>query len=183
MLSRDTNLNIVWASGGVLLAAAVAMPGLAAKPPAAKGGKPTAKSAPGAQVFQQQCASCHGKNGEGTAAYSRPLAGDKSPAQLAQYIAQAMPPGPKHASPADAQKVAPYIYDTFYSPLAQERNRPARVALSRLTVRQLKNSVSDIVGSFRTATPEPTEEGLRAEYFKGKRIRKEERAFERVDAG
>lgn len=187
MLSRDVNLNILWASGGVLLAAAVAMPGLAAKPPASKGGKPAAKSqkavALGEQVFREQCASCHGKNGEGAAAYPRALAGDKSPAQLAKYIAQAMPPGPKHASLADSQKVAPYIYDTFYSPLAQERNRPARVALSRLTVRQLRNSVSDIVGSFRKATPEPTIEGLRAEYFKSKRIDNKERAFERIDPG
>ncbi|MBC7805520.1 MAG: DUF1592 domain-containing protein [Akkermansiaceae bacterium] len=185
MSLRDTNLNIVWASGGVLLAAAVAVPGLAAKPPAAAGAKTTAKMGKpvgtGEQVFRQQCAPCHGKNGEGAAAYSRPLAGDKSPAQLAKYIAQAMPPGPKHTSLADAEKVAPYIYDTFYSPLAQERNRPARVALSRLTVRQLKNAVSDIVGGFRASAAEAGEPGLRAQYYKGKHTRKEELAIERVD--
>ncbi len=175
----------MWASGGVLLAAAVAMPGLAAKPPPvprAKTAVPARKTVgEGEQVFRQQCAPCHGKNGEGAAAYSRPLAGDKSPAQLAKYIAQAMPPGPKHASPADAAKVAPYIYDTFYSPLAQERNRPARVALSRLTVRQLKNAVSDIVAAFRESAAVEGEPGLRAAYFKSEETRDKDRVFARVD--
>src|SRR5207244_12673845 len=52
--------------------------------------------------------------------------------------------------PTNRQKVAAYIHDAFYSPLGQARNKPARIELSRLTVRQYQNAVADLVGSFRT---------------------------------
>ena len=53
----------------------------------------------------------------------------------------------------DAEKVAAYIYEAFYSKAAQARNpfRPARIELSRLTVRQYRNAVADLIGSFRDA--------------------------------
>ena len=41
------------------------------------------------------------------------------------------------------------IYDAFYSPDARVRNKPARIELSRLTVRQYQNAVADLIGSFR----------------------------------
>ena len=71
--------------------------------------------------------------------------------QLARYIAKSMPeddPG-KCAGP-EADKVAAYIHDAFYSKAAQERNKPPRVELSRLTVRQYRNAVADLIGTFRT---------------------------------
>jgi mono/diheme cytochrome c family protein len=184
-----------WLSGSAFLAlAAVA----AAAPDASsaqqksqagqKGTKPAAPSAknvasPGEKIFKEQCAPCHGAKGEGTGAYSRALTGDLSAGQLAKYLAKSMPPGPKKIKPADAEKVADYIYGAFYSPLAQERNRPARVALSRLTVRQLRNSVTDLIGTFGgNFTPNVAEHGLKAEYFKAKRFQQDDRVMERTDA-
>src|ERR1051326_2645590 len=89
-------------------------------------------------------------------------------------------PGPKCAGP-DAQKVAAYIFNAFYSPLAQARNRPPRVELSRLTVRQYRNAVTDLIGSFRKPAQLDEKRGLRGEYFKSARFRGGERALERVD--
>src|SRR5258708_7176361 len=46
----------------------------------------------GAQIYRQMCARCHGADGEGTKKeYPEPLAGKKSLAQLARYIAKSMP--------------------------------------------------------------------------------------------
>src|SRR5205823_3966436 len=83
---------------------------------------------------------------------------------------------------ADAEKVATYVYDAFYSKIAQARNQPARVELSRLTVRQYRNAVADVVGSFRPASP-PWDDrrGLRGEYFKSRRMQANQRVFERID--
>ena len=51
----------------------------------------------------------------------------------------------------DAEKVAAYIYESFYSKAAQARNKfqPPRIELSRLTVRQYQNAVADLFGSFQ----------------------------------
>ena len=56
---------------------------------------------------------------------------------------------PGRASATDAEKVAAYIYEAFYSKTAQARNTAARIELSRLTVRQYRNAVADLIGSFR----------------------------------
>src|SRR5437868_4769320 len=45
----------------------------------------------GEQIYTEQCASCHGKQGEGSKEYGHPLVGDKSVGQLAKYIAKSMP--------------------------------------------------------------------------------------------
>ena len=107
----------------------------------------------GEQIYRQQCASCHGAAGEGTAEnYPHPLAGDRSVAQLARLIAKTMPEDdPGTCVGEDAEKVAAYIHDAFYSPVAQARNKPPAIELSRLTVRQYRNAVADLVGSFRRA--------------------------------
>lgn len=135
----------------------------------------------GEQLYRAQCAACHGAKGEGGAGFSKPLTGTQSVGQLAQFLTSAMPPGPKHVSTGDAAKIAAFAYSAFYSPLAQERNRPARVSLSRLTSRQLKSAVADLVGSFRPAPPTTTERGLKAEYFKAKRFQSSERLLTRTD--
>ncbi len=113
----------------------------------------TRKPAPtGAQIFRQQCAACHGARGEGAKGHPKPLIGSRSVGELAAFIQKSMPPGAARKLPAaDAGKVAAHIHDAFYSPLAQERNRPARIELSRLTVRQYRNALADLVGSFRPA--------------------------------
>src|SRR5262245_35477039 len=45
----------------------------------------------GAAIYQQKCARCHGKAGEGTKAHPDPLVGNRSLDQLKRYIARAMP--------------------------------------------------------------------------------------------
>src|SRR5207253_8516164 len=94
----------------------------------------------GEQIYRQRCASCHGAKGEDTEDnYPNPLVGEKSVVQLANFIARKMPKdSPDKCKGPDAGKVAAYIYETFYSKEAQERNKPPRIELSRLTVRQYR---------------------------------------------
>ncbi len=81
----------------------------------------------------------------------------------------------------DAQKVAAYVHQAFYSKAAQARNRPARIELSRLTVRQYRNAVADLIGTFRTPGEWDDRRGLKAEYFKSRRFRTSDRVIERID--
>jgi mono/diheme cytochrome c family protein len=155
------------------------LPGLAALAlPAAADEPPT-----GEAIYQQRCASCHGNNGEGTPEeYPKPLIGKSSVNQLAKLIAKTMPADdPGTCTGAEAQRVADYIYNAFYSPTAQARNKPARVELSRLTVRQYRNAVADLIGSFRGGESPTDQRGLKAEYFKSRRMRGQNRALERID--
>src|SRR5437868_5544248 len=145
-------------------------------------GPVTAAERTGEQIYRETCARCHGASGEGGKEYPHELIGKRSQGQLARYIAKSMPEDkPGTCTGADAEKVAAYIYDAFYSPTAQARNKPARVELSRLTVRQYREAVADLVGSFRPAAAWGTERGLRGEYYKSRRFRPDDRAVERVD--
>jgi hypothetical protein len=154
----------------------------------------------GEQIYRQRCTKCHGASGEGSDEYPNRLAGDKSVAALARFIAKKMPKdSPKKCDADEAQKVAAFIYDAFYSHAAQERNKPPRIELARLTVRQYRNAVADLIGSFRSASspPPPNEadkkadskkavreedqHGLRGAYFKSFGFRPGNRVFERVD--
>ena len=136
----------------------------------------------GERVYKDQCVRCHGKAGEGSEDYPRTLAGDRSVNQLAKLIAKTMPEDdPGTCKGPDAEVVAAYIYDAFYSKTAQERNRPARIELSRLTVRQYRNAVADLVGSFREAGTWGDVRGLDGEYFKTRRMGDGNRAIKRVD--
>src|SRR5205085_6438814 len=63
------------------------------------------------------------------------------------------------------------------------RNRPPRIELSRLTVRQYQNTLADLIGSFRSSAKWDAERGLHGEYYKARRRRSNgERLIERVDA-
>jgi len=160
---------------GVSLTASLACVLSAQSAPAPK------KKLSGAEIYAKQCASCHGQKGEGTAKHAKPLVGSQSEGQLAGFIAKTMPPGPKRTCVGpDAQAVAGYIFESFYSPLAQARNKPARIELSRLTVPQYRNAVTDLVGSFRPAAKLDERRGLRGEYYKT-RPRRGDRILERVD--
>lgn len=144
---------------------------------------PAADAPPGEQIYKDQCARCHGKSGEGTDDnYPDPLEGDKSVAQLTKLIHETMPDdADTKTSAADSEKVAAYIYDTFYSPEAGVRNKPARIELSRLTVRQYQIAVADLIGSFRPTAEWGTQRGLRGEYNQSRNIGSNEKHFERVD--
>src|SRR5262249_21105065 len=112
-------------------------------------------------------------SGEGTPkGYPHPLVGDRSLNQLAAYIAKSMPEDkPGTCVGDDAKNVASYVYDSFYSPAARARNRPARVELSRLTVNQYANVVADLLGSFQDREPRDGEPGLRGNYVTRHRIK------------
>jgi len=146
--------------------------------PAGRADEPT-----GELIYAEKCASCHGAKGEGVLdAYKDPLIGDRPLRDLARVIDETMPEGePEALSAEDSQKVAAFIYDAFYSPAAQIRNAPPRVELSRLTVRQYQNAVADLLGEFTGAMNWGDARGLEAEYYKGRRTRRENRVIERVD--
>ncbi len=138
----------------------------------------------GEQIYKQMCARCHGAKGEGTKKYEPPLTGDKSLAQLAAVIDRTMPEGEPEKLDADGSKrVATYMYDAFYSPTAQAKISPPRVELSRLTVKQYRSSVADLVGSFRFPPKADAREGLRAEYFNARNFQQNKRQIDRIDAG
>ena len=125
----------------------------------------------GEAIYQARCQSCHGPAGEGSDEYGKPLIGEKSIGQLTRLIDLTMPEDdPESCAGAEARSVAAYIHESFYSRTAQERNRPARIELSRLTVRQFRNSLADLVGSFRSRVVWTEGSGLRGQYYKSRRI-------------
>lgn len=134
----------------------------------------------GEQIYKSKCAACHGAAGEGTAKHKQRLEGERSPAQLAEVIAKTMPEDdPGSLSDDDARAVAAYVHDAFYSRVARERNRPARIELARLTVRQYRNAVADLVGSFRGPMKWDGPHGLHGEYYPGRHFN--QRVLERTD--
>jgi hypothetical protein len=144
----------------------------------------------GEQIYRQKCATCHGSSGEGTEDhYPRPLIGERPVESLARLIAKTMPEdAPGECVGDDAQKVAAYIYGTFYSKDSPGRNkfRLPRIELSRLTVRQYRNAVTDLIGSFRNPARWEQARGLKGEYSgRGRRRRDNnngESALNRVDS-
>src|SRR3954467_8056045 len=81
---------------------------------------------PGATIYRKLCAECHGDKGQGVQdKYDEPLHGNRSVESLARRIAKTMPDDNVGACVGqDAEQVAAYIYDAFYSPKAQWRLRP-----------------------------------------------------------
>ena len=137
----------------------------------------------GERIYKQQCAWCHGAKGEGSKRYKMPLIGDRTVPQLAVLIDKTMPEDdPDKCTAEDAKAVAAYIYDAFYSPTAQTRNKPPRIELSRLTVEQYRNAVADLIGSFRPPPQRGPGQGLKGEYFSARRFPNNKRVLERVDA-
>jgi len=159
-MSRSLPITSVLATSGVVLLVAAGFRATAQNP------KPTPPP-PGQKIYLAQCAGCHGDKGQGGAGYARPLRGTRSVKELAQYIHTQMPPGAKKTPAPQANLVAAYVHDAFYSPVAQDRNRPARVELARLTVKQFRNAVADLVGDFRPVVPAGDARGLTGSYFKG----------------
>ena len=137
----------------------------------------------GELIYANQCAKCHGDKGQGVAdEYDEPLTGDWRIEKLVRVITRTMPEDePKKCVGDEAQLVARYIFDAFYSPAAQARNNPPRIELARLTNRQFLHSVADLIGSF-TGRPEIGQTGgLKASYHNsrnhsGKTVLKKSRA-------
>tara|TARA_R110002072_G_scaffold99008_1_gene217980 strand:+ start:98946 stop:101282 length:2337 start_codon:yes stop_codon:yes gene_type:complete len=139
----------------------------------------------GKAIYTRLCASCHGTEGEGTADnYPQRLAGDRPLSDLARVITETMPEGESDECIGDdARAVADYIYNAFYSPVAQARIRPPRVALAHLTNTQYRNAVADLIGLFRGGRPYDEKRGLQAEYFASGRFQRDKKLdFNRVDS-
>ncbi|MFO1095283.1 MAG: PA14 domain-containing protein [Planctomycetaceae bacterium] len=139
----------------------------------------------GVESYQRQCARCHGAAGAGTENAPEPLIGDKSVAELAKVIAATMPQdAPGTCTGEDAARVAAFIHEDFYSPVAQARRRPARVEYSRLTVRQYRNAVADLIASFRPRPPQLGDEpGLLGRYLQVRDGPMDDHSFTRTDPG
>jgi cytochrome c553 len=134
----------------------------------------------GNELYKQHCVRCHGAQGEGSPKRAEKLTGELSLGQLTTIIHETMPEdNPGTLNEAQAKAVAQYVHETFYSAIAQERNRAARIELSRLTVRQYRQSVADLIGSFRAPAKWGTEPGLKALYFKSSNQR--DQVAERID--
>jgi hypothetical protein len=144
----------------------------------------TERNLPGHKIFAQQCARCHGRNGEGIKGkYDETLHGDWSIEKLTRYIDKNMPDdNPGKCTPEDAEAAARYIYDTFYSLEARLRSNPPRVELARLTNRQYVNAVADLIKHFTGSDGAPAgEQGLRATYYSSKDFNGDKKVTERID--
>ncbi|MDP6719294.1 MAG: PA14 domain-containing protein, partial [Pirellulaceae bacterium] len=123
----------------------------------------------GKAIYMKLCTECHGKNGEAVKDKTDdPLRGKRSIPSLARRIEKSMPEDhEKKCVGKDAQAVAEYIYHAFYSVEARARNTPARVEVTRLTGRQFRNSIADVLLSFRGDIAFGKVRGLRATYYGG----------------
>ncbi len=151
-------------------------------------GKVAAQAPDGLAIYQKKCASCHGKAGEGAKPYPHPLVGNRSVMQLSRYIMRFMPEdAPGTIKGPEADKVAAYIYDAFYSPAAQAKIKAPRIELARLTVNEYRYAIADLVGGFSTGKPVRSvktgneEYGLRGDYFTVGAKRNRTLAFTRLD--
>jgi hypothetical protein len=138
----------------------------------------------GAKIYRQLCSKCHGRNGDGVKGkYDDALHGDWSLEKLTRYIDKNMPEdGPEKCVGPDAEAVARYIYDAFYSREARARNHPARIELLRLTNRQYVNTVADLLRHFAGDEPGlPKEHGLNGTYYHSRDFRGDMRVETRVD--
>jgi len=138
----------------------------------------------GEAIYQKLCVECHGAKGEGVAdKYDEALYGDRSLESLTRLIERTMPEEkPELCVGEDARAVAAYIYESFYSPQARARNNPVKIDLARLTNRQYRESVADLIASFRPVKQAATG-GLAAEYFQSKGMNKKDKSIlKRTDA-
>src|SRR6266568_1522365 len=138
----------------------------------------------GREIFRQLCAKCHGRNGEGVKGkYDDALRGDWAIEKLARYIDKNMPDdAPEKCVGPDAEAVARYIYDAFYSREARLRNHPPRVELVHLTNRQYLNTVADLIKHLTGNDPTASgERGLRASYCSSRNFNRGSNVVERVD--
>ena len=145
-----------------------------------------AHTPPGGQaIYAEHCASCHGKHGEGNPdEVDEPLQGERSLASLARYIDRKMPEDkPELLNAEESQRVAEFIYGAFYSAEARAKSTPTpKAAFARLTNRQFRESVADLLGSFGQAAQPGEGRGLKAQYFDSDGMNKKARkALERED--
>ncbi|TVP94995.1 MAG: DUF1592 domain-containing protein [Planctomycetaceae bacterium] len=137
----------------------------------------------GRVIYAESCAVCHGDRGEGVpGSYEAALVGDYSVTELAAVITGTMPEGsPEDCVADDAEAVARFVFDAFYSEAAQMRLVTPRAALARLTSNQYRQSVSDLFSHFMGQPDMKEERGLTANYFDHPGWRNEKKVLTRVD--
>lgn len=147
-------------------------------------GAPCLANEAGEQLYAQQCVRCHGQQGAGTEDYPSPLAGDLSVDQLAEQIRLTMPAdNPESLTRDQAQNIARYVHDSFYSAIARARLEPPAIELARLTVNQYRQVTADLVGSFLWQASIGDERGLSAEYYGDRNPKgRDKAALTRTDA-
>ena len=140
--------------------------------------KPVASGRSGESIYRQDCARCHGMQGEGVAGqYDETLHGEQSVASLARYIHRTMPDDRKEkTSETESLAVAEYIHGAFYSPQARARNTRAHIEFSRLTQRRYRESVADLLSGFTPVRRATKPGGLQAEYFQSNGMNKKEKS-------
>jgi len=143
-----------------------------------------AEEVPGAKIYRQMCARCHGPQGEGTTRYSYPLTGDWSLERLSAYIDRTMPEDdPDKLDAQGSRQVAEYIYHAFYSPAAYARLKPPRRELARLTARQHRQSIADLLASFRPPVSLKTQhQGLQGRYYNDRNFNPKSQLLDRIDS-
>ncbi len=107
-----------------------------------------------------------------------PLAGDSSVEQLADLIAKTMPEDKDVKCSGDDAREGRGVHHRrlLFAQTRSCADKPARIELSRLTVRQYQNAVADLIGRFRRRQPSgATERGLRGEYYELAQLRRGER--------
>ena len=142
----------------------------------------------GKQIYERQCASCHGKNGEGVSdRYDDELSGELSLEKLTELVTETMPEeNPDACVGEDARKVSRYIYDQFYSVEARRKRAIPEKRLARLTRQQLINSIADLVQTFQwrvTADEffQQNKRGLKATYYHSRHFRKNKKIETRLE--
>ena len=143
-----------------------------------------ADRAAGAVIYKNLCADCHGDKGQGVATkHDEPLYGERSVASLTKLIDRTMPEDePEKCSAEESRKVALYIYDAFYSPMARAKMNPPKRDFVRLTNRQFRESVADLIGSFSAQSAPGEGRGLAGKYFDSDGMnKKSKKKMERAD--
>jgi hypothetical protein len=113
-----------------------------------------------------------------------PLYGERSLPALAKYIDRSMPDEAPEKCSARSRSVSRVYLSRLLFGRGAGSEQSAEARAARLTNRQFRESVADLIGSFRPQTPPAEGEGLRGEYYESKGMnKKQKRAFERVDKG
>ncbi|QDV57175.1 PA14 domain protein [Rosistilla oblonga] len=144
---------------------------------------PAALAKRGKQLYVAQCASCHGDQGQGVNdRYEEPLFGDLAAEDLARVIHETMPSEkPEACVDQDALAVAEYMIGQFYTAEARAKNQPPRITLSRLTVEQYDNVLSDLVSHNDRIQLPKGKPGLKAQYYNARNTKADKLVIERVD--
>ncbi len=143
----------------------------------------------GLEVYRRHCIECHGENGGGNALEEvDALYGQRSVAALTRFIERNMPEeDPSLCVGKEAEAVAEYIYDAFYSAEARKRlglEERAKVQMARLTEIQYRNVVADLVACLDSPGLKKGlgESGLKGYYFNSQGMNKKQgKSTDRLD--